>query len=142
MSNKVLYTCLSKGFIKKERPIFIFTHLTIPYSLTEQGKKLVGKRYSIKPYKNNINQVEHDYVLGSIYNNLSKNEQDSWITETSLIVKYPLEVVVDGVYKDNNNLTYGVEVITESYSKSDIQEKLNFIKKYCNKEIVIYTKDI
>lgn len=142
MSTKIIYSCIKKGFIVRERPVFIFSNLTTPYSLTEKGKELASNRYSISPYRTSINQAEHDYVLGSIYTSLSQDEQSSWETETSLLVRYPGQSVVDAIYIDSFNNIVGVEVITDDYSEDEINAKLHFIKNYCDKKIIIYTKDI
>ena len=142
ISMKIVYNCINKGFITRENTVFLFTNLTTPYCLTNKGKDLVKNMFSINPYRTNLNQVEHDYVLGSIYVDLSNAEQNSWQTETSLMMKYPGQSIIDAMYTDLFNDLVGVEIITEDYSDKDINAKLEFIRKYCEKKVIIYTKDI
>lgn len=142
LTRNVIRNCMKKGLIYKHNPVFVFTQFTIPYLLTKKGKDLMSERYSISPYISNVNQAEHDYVLGSIYMGLLISEQDSWETEMDLLNKYSGGPVIDGRYRDINNNKVGVEVITSAYTDEDIKGKQAFIDKHCDKSIVIYTNDI
>lgn len=138
----VLLSCVKKGLIKKDKPVFIFTNLMNPYLLTQNGKEFASNKLSVRPYRTHLSRAEHDYVLGNVYIGLSKSEQISWESETSLGVKYPSQAVVDGRFTSNDNKLVGVEVITEAYSENEIDNKLSFLKLHCDKKIVLYTKDI
>lgn len=142
ISDKIVYNCMSKGLIKDYSPQLVFGTLLRAYSLTDKGKYLIKGFYGINPYISKIRQLEHDYLLGKIYLSLSGKEQETWKTELYLMNKYPGESVVDGIYIDENNNIVGVEVITEYYSDNEIDNKITFIKKYCDKDIIIRTKDI
>lgn len=131
-----------KGLIEKNSPTLIFTKLCTTYSLTQKGTNLVKNKFLINPYRSRERQVEHDFILGKVYLNLSEEEKNTWKTETELQLKYPKISVVDGIYLDRYNNRVGVEVITESYPKRIINSKKAFIEKYCDREIIINTKEV
>lgn len=136
-SEKIIYSLVKKDLIYKEKGVFIYTKLYIPYCLTDKGKTLVKSRYLINPYKFRKPQAEHDFVLANIYLSLKPEDRERWITETSLAIKYPGENVLDGIYVNKSNQIVGVEVVTSNYSKEAIEAKQVFIDKYCDESIVI-----
>ena len=141
ISNKMVYKCLEKKLIEKGANKLIYGELLSTYYLSETGKEIIKKRYLINPYRSKPNQIEHDFLLGKIYLSLSDEEKETWITETELMLIHPTIVVTDGVYICNDNKKVGVEVITESYSKKDIEYKERFINKHCDKKLILKTKD-
>lgn len=133
---------LKSKFVEKKGPIIIFGKMMNIYILTSKGKDLVRNHFLIRPYSGKSDQLEHDYVLGKVYLMISETEKDTWITETDLGIMHPNESVIDGLYVNNNGEKVGVEILTESYNDNMIEERNNFIKKYCNKKIVIHTKEL
>ena len=91
--------------------------------LTEKGKETVKNELLIRPYNGQLDQAEHDFVLGKIYGMISEKEKDSWITETDLEIIYPGETIIDGFYIDNKKRKVGVEILTDNYKKNIIEEK-------------------
>ena len=142
ISTATINSCIKKDLIIKDRPVLIFTKLLTPYKLTEKGKYIVNYLYMITPYQSNARQIEHDYILGKIYLSLNDSERETWRTEGELMLFYPNSSVVDGVYTDINKALVGIEVITSNYSENDISSKKDFISKYCDKAIILNTKDI
>ncbi|MCQ4924825.1 hypothetical protein NE686_17115 [Tissierella carlieri] len=143
VSDKVIRNCVKKELIKKENPpVMVFTKLLSPYTLTDKGMAIVRYKYMISLYKENLRHIEHDYVLGKIYLTLSEEEQETWRTESDLLLEYPSTSVIDGTYIDKQDKRVGVEVITSSYSEHDIDLKMKFIHKHCDRAIILNTKDI
>ena len=91
-------------------------------------------------YKSDDTQLEHDYILLKIYSSIDINSQESWQNESELKAIYRRNAC-DGVFKFNNKLI-GVEVITKSYTKIAINEKMTFINEYCDDFISLNTSDI
>lgn len=114
--------------------------LTNIYMLSSSAKKRMASDYLIYPYKTDITQAEHDYVLAKIYTCLSYNQKESWMTETQLQSDYPMaKKTADAMYVAGTS-KIGVEVITDSYSKDEILLKKEFIRSYCDDFIMIHTR--
>lgn len=142
ISNYTVRLLVNKGLIIKGRSHFIFTKYFNVYILSDYGKEYALRRYLLYPYIFRDRNIEHDYVLGRIYLSLSKKESKSWINEGTLIRRYPNTVVIDGMFTDAYDRAVGIEVITSNYSENDIFKKMDFIKKYCDKDIIVYTKNL
>ena len=136
-SERIIYSLLKKELIYKEKSMFIYTKLHIPYCLTNKGMTLVKNRYLINPYRFRMSQAEHDFVLANIYLSLSKEDRGRWVTETALGLKYPNESVSDGMYVNSNNEMVAVEVLTNNYSDIAKEAKQKFIDKHCSKSIIV-----
>lgn len=137
ISKKIIRSCINKGLICKGHHIFFYKKLCQPYFLTDASSVLVKERFSISPYKFKTSQGNHDFVLGHIYLSLTEKERDSWITETALDMKYPGESIADGLFTSLNNNIVGVEVLTNNYTKSEVENKKRFIEKYCDLSMII-----
>jgi hypothetical protein len=137
ISRKILRSCKDKDLICEGEYMFFYRKLCKPYFLTKTGISIIKDKLDISPYRSRITQGDHDFVLAKIYLSLSEEEQDSWITETALEMKYPGMTVSDGIYKSSKGPLVGVEVLTNSYTKDEIKRKTNFIKKHCDASIII-----
>lgn len=142
IQNNTLTNLLEKELIEKKNPVIIFGKMMSRYVLTSNGKKVVKNHFLTKPYSGKSDQLEHDFILGKIYLMTGEIERNTWLTETDLGTMYPNEPVIDGVYTNSRNEKVGVEVLTDSYSNSMIEERKSFIDKYCDKKIVIHTKEL
>ena len=141
ISKYVLNNCIRKGLIIEGRLIFLHKKLCKPYFLTEKGIEIVKDKYWIDRYRYNKNQEEHDFILCKIYLSLSDMEKESWLTETSLNMRYQNEFTIDALYTSRKGEIVGVEVLTSNYSKNEIALKNRFINKHCDKSIVIKRVD-
>ena len=136
-SKHIVYSLIKKDLIYKEKSMFIYTKLQMPYCLTNKGKTLVKSRYLINPYRFRMSQAEHDFVLANVYLSLNEEDRERWITETSLGIKYPEENVTDAMYISSANESVAVEVFTNNYSEGAKELKRLFIDRHCDKSIVI-----
>lgn len=137
ISRYVIDNTIKKGFVKKNNPALIFSEMTPYYTLTDKGIEYARNVLLINPYRGREKQIAHDYVLGKVYLNLSDEEKKTWITETQLENKYKDITVIDGIYENKNKERVGVEIITATYTEKIIEEKKEFIKRFCDKEIFI-----
>ena len=140
--NNTLINLFENELIEKKNPVIIYGKMMSRYVLTNKGKKVVRNHFATKPYSGKSDQLEHDFVLGKIYLMIEEIERSTWLTETDLSAMYPNEPVVDGVYTSVRNQKVGVEILTDNYSNSMIEERKSFIDKYCDKKIVIHTKEL
>lgn len=141
IGKKIIDKCVKKGWIEKDSNKLIYGSLFSTYYLSKLGKEIVKGKFLISPYRSKPNQVEHDYILGRIYLNLTSEEKDTWINETELMLRYPRKNVTDGLYVNSIGEKVGVEVITDSYTTNIIKEKEAFIKEKCNRGLVVNTKE-
>ena len=118
----------------------INTNLTNTYILSNIGKEIIKRKYSIDCYKGNIVNPNHDYVLSEFYSLLKPEEQDSWLNENTLykLFNNKVEKTTDGLFISRKGLKIGIEVITNNYSKKDIYKKREFIKNYCDDHIILH----
>lgn len=137
---KRLYQHIHSEYIEKKGTYLIFGTMTNVYTLTEQSKRRMKSDYLIDLYKSDVSQLEHDFVLAKIYMYLSYAEKESWKTESGLLQMYSnCEKTTDGLYISSGGKKIGVEVITDSYSKEEIEQKKDFIRKYCDDYIMLHT---
>lgn len=136
--NYSLKNLIKKKLIIEKGPHMIFGDMQYIYILTTKGKKITSNKFLINSYKSDTSQLEHDFLLSKVYFQLNVEQQNTWINETEIKLKYKELITCDAIFKSNNKLV-GVEIITEFYSKSMIYRKLDFIKKYCDDDIVIST---
>lgn len=114
---------------------FLFGKIHNIYRLSESSKKhLTNKGFII--YKADIDQLEHDYFLLTLYLKLPEKIQVTWINETWLKEKYKNIGTTDAMFKLNNKLIC-VEVITRAYTKKIIEMKKDFAAKYADDLIII-----
>lgn len=118
----------------------LFGKMTNIYILSDKQLNIYRKQ-GITIYKHNVNQLEHDYLLLKVYTSLSLKEQLSWYNETSLKAKFNKSTdTTDAIFIKNNKLI-AVEVITPNYKHSKINNKKDFIRKYCDSSIILDTSN-
>jgi hypothetical protein len=118
----------------------IYGQMVRVYGLTEKAKRRMRSEFLIDIYKSDATQLEHDYVLAKIYLHLKLEEKESWVTETGLMERYKECVkTTDGLYITSEGQKIGVEVVTDSYSADEIEQKKEFIRKYCDDYIMVHT---
>jgi hypothetical protein len=139
ISRQRLYQHIESGNIEKKGAFLVFGSLTNVYVLSDFAKRRMKGDFLIDLYKSDTTQLEHDYVLTKIYLFLKLHEKESWKTENTLRQLYNSEKTTDGLYKTADNKVIGVEVITDSYSKNEIEQKKDFIRKHCDDYIMIHT---
>lgn len=131
---------ISSGNIVKAGTYMIYGSLCNIYTLTEEAKNRLRSEFLINPYKSDISQLEHDYCLAKVYLHLKYNQKESWKTETQLRMEYPLvPSTTDGMYYTDDNKKIGVEIMTDRYSKEEINNKLDFIRYHCDDYIILHT---
>jgi len=121
--------------------VMTFGVLKDVYILSDDMKKQMKNDYGIGLYRSDLSQVEHDYILSKVYSKLSIAEKESWVTETMLKDIFGEETTVDGLYRSDSGYNIGVEIISENYTKQEIEDKKAFISKYCDSYILINTKE-
>ncbi|MCK9470659.1 MAG: hypothetical protein M0Q88_02770 [Bacilli bacterium] len=142
ISRHIVNGLVKSGLVVDQFSCLLYTKIFKVFTLTNSGKEFVKNKYLISPYMTKLRNVEHDYILGNIYLNLSKEERLTWTTEMALHNKYPNSTVIDGLYINSKSETVGIEVITENYSEEEIKGKEFFLSKHCDKKIVIHSKDV
>lgn len=138
-SYKDIETLISTNLVERSGTYLIFGKATCIYTLTNTCKDLfsdLGKDL----YKSDTTQLEHDYILLKVYSSIDSLSQETWQNETELKSIYKKNTC-DGVFKFNNKLI-GVEIITKSYTKIAINERMTFISQYCDDFISMNTSDI
>jgi hypothetical protein len=131
---------LSENIVMSGR-VMVFGILKNIYILSDNTKKQMKYDYGIGLYRSDLTQVEHDYVLSKVYSKLSLAEKESWVTENMLKELFDEETTVDGLYRSDSGYNVGVEIISENYTKQEIEDKKAFISKYCDSFILINTKE-
>lgn len=131
---------LSNNIVLSGR-VMIFGILKDVYILSDDMKKKMKNDFGIGLYRSDLSQVEHDYILSKVYSKLSLAEKESWVTETMLKDLFGEETTVDGLYRSDSGYNIGVEIISENYTKQEIEDKKAFIKRYCDSYILINTKE-
>ncbi len=130
---------IKQGYIMKKGTYMVYGGLKNIYNLTSKGKYKVKSDFLINPYKSDISQLEHDYCLAKVYQFLSYEEKQSWITETGLRVRYGHAVTTDAMYITREGKKIGVEIVTDSYSKNEIESKMDFIRNVCDDYLMFHT---
>ncbi|WP_321835640.1 hypothetical protein [Clostridium butyricum] len=130
---------LKKKLIIHKGNFILYGKVTNIYSLSNNTKNYI-RNLGKAPYKSNISQLEHDYLLLKTYSSLPEYIQKTWLNETELKALYN-GITVDGVFLLNHNLI-GVEIITPNYTKNTILEKKQFGHTHCKDLIVMNTNDI
>jgi hypothetical protein len=130
---------ISTGYVRKKR-VIIFSNLSNIYYLSDLGKSLVRNKIMMNIYKGNTESPHHDYALSKLYATLLPEEQDTWQSESSLYMEYnkKYETTTDGLFTSIDNKKIAVEIITNNYSKKDIEMKKAFIEKECDDYIMIH----
>lgn len=138
-NNKEIENLIYNNLISRTGVYLIYGKSTCIYTLTDTAKEIFNQLG--KPlYKSDTTQLEHDYILLKVYSCLDKLSQESWQNEGELKSIYKKNTC-DGVFKFNNKLI-GVEIITSSYTKVSINEKMTFINEFCDDFISLNTSDI
>lgn len=131
---------IASGYIEKKGVHLLYGNATNIYMLSAKGKKKVQSEFAINLYKSDLSQLEHDYILLKVYLYLQVEEKESWQTESKLVIDYPQSPkTTDGLYINSSGKSIGVEVITDSYTKDDIDMKIDFIRYQCDDCIMIHT---
>lgn len=110
------------------------------YSLSKNSLKNIRKE-GFYIYKHDISQLEHDYLLQKLYLSLSDNERYTWQNETALKAKFGKNTITSDAIFIKDNKLIAVEILTPSYNKTTIQEKMQFISKMCDDYIILNTKN-
>lgn len=113
------------------------------YYLNNKGKAYVKFNSNIdRCYRTNERQIEHDLKLSSLYYNLEREQQKTWINENDLIKDYKinnpnkkLNTMVDATFF-SNGITVAVEVITKNYTKEQLNEKYKIVNELGCKEVL------
>jgi len=117
----------------------IFGKLTTVYSISDKYiDNIRNEGYYL--YKHDTTQLEHDYILLKIFLSIPDDCKITWQNETALKYKFNKTTTTDAVYVEDKQIV-GVEVLTPSYEKVAINNKMQFITKYCDKSIILNTKD-
>lgn len=138
---------IKSGFIeKKGRYIY----------LTRKGQKYCEDKMHMKyRYKTKVEQIKHDLKLSRVYLGLSKEQRETWKTETQ--IRYEIssrpeyhELMHDPKYKDLDRKNFTpdatiysesegreivVEVITSFYSPLDIEMKEEIANRFYGGQI-------
>ena len=99
--------------------------------LTKEGRDFVHEQLGVVCYKSNA--PVHDSQIVEYYMHMTREEQDSWRTETELhqIIKDDLGrddvSPTDFSYVSGGEVIY-VEIITTNYSNGQIEEKIEFVE--------------
>lgn len=134
---------VESGNIEKKGVYLLYGSATNIYVLSAKSKKRMASDFLINIYKSDTTQLEHDYVLLKTYLYLSTEEKESWLTESRLQIDYPTAIKTSDAMFIAKGKKIGVEVITDSYSEEDINNKKNFIRCHCDGYIMLHThKDI
>lgn len=138
-----LKKAIDNEFIIYKGNHFVYGDLKKIYILSPKAKYRMKSEFLINPYKSDLSQLEHDYCLAKVYCSLNRKEQSSWITETELRIKFNYDKTTDAMYISSAGERVGVEIITDSYSKDEIDKKMDFIRNYCDSYTMFHTyKDI
>lgn len=139
ITKKTLDIYSNKDFLYKKSVILFGKNSSIYILSDTLANSLREKGYCI--YKHDTTQLEHDYLLLKVYLSLKKNEQLSWQNETALKTKFGKDIdTCDAIYVRENKLI-GVEIFTPEYRSNKKNDKINFMKKYCDNYVTFNTKD-
>jgi hypothetical protein len=131
---------IASGYIEKKGVHLLYGNATNIYMLSSKGKKKVQSEFAINLYKSDLSQLEHDYILLRVYLYLQAGEKESWQTESKLQLDYPQSAKTsDAMYINISGKRIGVEIITDSYTKDDIDRKIDFIRYHCDDYIMLHT---
>lgn len=141
------YTChlqdlnylISQDILKKSGVFLLFGKATTIYVLSSIGKSLFND-YNKVLYKSDSSQLEHDYLLLKVYSSLPNDTKTTWQSEPELKSIYKT-TCCDGLFIFNGKII-GVEIITNNYTKLAINERFNFINKFCDDFISINPSEI
>ncbi|MBS5926236.1 MAG: hypothetical protein ACLS2V_12875 [Clostridium paraputrificum] len=137
ISKKVLTNLCKKGVLKVEKEI-LFGTMTNIYTFTVKSIGEVRKE-SFNLYKSDTSQLEHDYCLLKLFAALPDNLKENWINETTLKIKFGKKSITTDAIIINKNKKIGIEVFTDSYTREMKNDRVNFIKKYCDDSIILKT---
>lgn len=137
--NRLKQHVISENIIKRGS-FLLYGRSTNIYVLSNKSKRRLASEFMINTYKSDVSQLEHDYCLLKTYTFLTADNRNTWITESKLKVDYPYAYkTCDGLFLTASKKRIGVEVITDSYSKRDVESKKEFIRKYCDGYIMLHT---
>lgn len=118
----------------------LFGKVTTIYELSNIEKNSYRNQGYII-YKRDNSQLEHDYLLNKVFLSISTKEQVSWCNETALKSKFPAKTVTsDAIFVKDNSLI-AVEVLTQSYTRHNKNDKMKFISDFCDNSIILNVKD-
>ena len=129
-----IYSYLQEGIILKEKYYHNLNGFT-GYKLSEKGKRIIEKTWGFKNFQHS-QTLYHDVIISKKYFELSREEQESWKTETEIKdildnMKNELGTdkkysAVDGAYRNKNDVNIGFEAVTSTYCREKILNKRNF----------------
>ncbi|HBJ1652548.1 hypothetical protein FDA33_10325 [Clostridium botulinum] len=138
--HKTLNELIADNIITKKGNLLLYGKISTIYVLSENTKNIIRKKAKY-PYKTNISQLEHDYLLLKFYSKLPFHIQSTWINETELKEICGTSTTIDAMFILNNK-KIGLEVLTSNYTKTMKKNKLEFGNIYCDKLITMNTSDI
>lgn len=125
---------LKEGIILEDRYYHNLNGFT-GYKLNEKGKRIIERTWGFKHFQHS-QTLYHDAIIAEKYFELSREEQESWKTETEIkeildSMKNELETkkkysALDGAYRNKDNVDIGFEAVTSTYCRDKILNKRNF----------------
>lgn len=139
VSKKSLSNLVKENQLNKSKHM-LFGKITDIYTLSDISlKKVRNEGYYI--YKHDSSQLEHDYLLNKVFLSLSNEEKVTWKNETELKNKFgKSKNTSDAIFRKGNKII-GVEILTSSYKKNNIKEKMDFLSNICDEHILLNTND-
>ena len=124
---------LKEGIILEDRYYHNLNGFT-GYKLNEKGKRIIERTWGFKNFQHS-QTLYHDVIISKKYFELSREEQETWKTETEIKemlekMKNEFETnkkysVVDGGYRNKDNVDIGFEAVTSTYCRDKILNKRN-----------------
>lgn len=139
INNNYLNTLVKNNDLIKNRNM-LFGKMTTIYSLSEKSSKIF-KEEGFFIYKHDVSQLEHDYLLAKTFLSLPDLIKQTWKNETELKIKFGKTAATTDAIIIKDNKIIGIEVLTPSYKKQNIIDKMNFISIFCDDHILINLKD-
>lgn len=139
ISKSYLNSLVSKKLLIKGNYILFGKNTTIYTFSDNYLSKLKKDGYFI--YKSDISQLEHDYLLNKIFLSLPDKIKYTWKNETELKLKFSKQTTTTDALIIRDNKLIAIEILTSSYTKENINAKMNFIKDFCDDHIILNLKD-
>lgn len=139
ISKSYLNSLVNKKLLIKENYILFGKNTTIFTFSEKYLNKLKNDGYFI--YKSDTSQLEHDYILNKIFLKLPDNIKYTWKNETELKSKFGKKITTTDALIIRDNKLIAIEILTASYTKENINAKMDFIKNFCDDQIILNLKD-
>lgn len=139
ITSKYLNSLVCKNELEKN-PHMLFGKMNYIYTLSKNSlRNIRNEGYNI--YKHDSTQLEHDYLLQKVFLSLTEKEMITWQNETTLKNKFGKKSTTSDAIFIRDNKIIGVEILTTSYEKDQINSKMQFISQICDDDIILNTKD-